>query len=150
MKPALSDKRQSNNMIVLVECDEFISDYIEVAEIFNRFFVTVTEALGMKENNDNISGTEDTLDSIEKSVKKYSNHPSILRIKSHFMNVDSFTFNLVSLEEWKLKLKGSIPRRPKPSRVYRQRFLRIVLIYGPNLYWKYLIIALEALLFLMS
>ena len=31
MKPALSDKCQSNNKIVLVEDDEIISDDIEVA-----------------------------------------------------------------------------------------------------------------------
>ena len=61
MKPALSDKCQSNNKIVLVEDDEIISDDIEVAEIFNRFFVTVTESLGIKEINDNISGTEGIL-----------------------------------------------------------------------------------------
>ena len=52
VKPALSDKCQSNNKIVLVKDDEIISDDIEIAEIFNRFFVTVTESLGIKENND--------------------------------------------------------------------------------------------------
>ena len=123
MKPALSDKRQSNNRIVLVEYDEFISDYIKVAEIFNRFFITVTESLGMKENND-ISGTEDTLDSIEKSVKKYSNHPSILRIKSHFMNVDSFTFNPVSLEDMETEIKRLNAKKAKtfkntPSKILK-------------------------------
>ena len=58
MRPALSDQCQSNNRIVLVEDDEIISDDIEVAEISDRFFVTVTDSLGIKENNDNISGTE--------------------------------------------------------------------------------------------
>ena len=90
--PALSEKCQSNNKIVLVEDDEIISDDIEVAEIFNRFFVTVTESLSIKENNDNISDTEGISDPIEKSVQKYSNHPSILKIKSHFLNVEFFVF----------------------------------------------------------
>ena len=150
MKPALSDKCQSNNKIVLVEDDEIISDDTEVAEIFNSFFVTVTESLGIKENNDNISGTEGISDPIEKSIQKYSNHPSILRIKNRFVNADSFTFNSVSLEEMETEKKGLIPRRPQPSRIYHQRFLRIILIYVPSLYRKYLIIALETLLFLMS
>ena len=83
VKPALSDKCQSNNKIVLVEDDEIISDDIEVEEIFNCFFVTVTESLGIKVNNDNISDTKGILDPIEKSVQKYSNHPSILKIRSH-------------------------------------------------------------------
>ena len=69
VKPVLSDKCQSNNKIVLVEDDEIISDDIEVAEILNRYFVTVTESLGIKENNDNISDTEGLLDPIEKSVQ---------------------------------------------------------------------------------
>ena len=64
--------------------DEIISDDIEVAEIFNRFFVTVTESLGIKENNDNISDTEGILDPIEKSVRRYSNHPSILKLRATF------------------------------------------------------------------
>ena len=111
MKPALSDKCQSNNKIVLVEDDEIISDDIEVAEIFNRFFVTVTESLGIKENNDNISDTEGILDPIEKSVQRYYNHPSILKIKSHFLNVESFTFNPVSLEEMETEIKRLNPKK---------------------------------------
>ena len=111
VKPALSDKFQSNNKIVLVEDDEIISDDIEVAEIFNRFFVTVTESLGIKENNDNISDTEGILDPIEKSVQRYSNHPSILKIKSHFLNVESFTFNPVSLEEMETEIKRLNPKK---------------------------------------
>ena len=111
VKPALSDKCQSNNKIVLVEDDEIISDDIEVAEIFNRFFVTVTESLGIKENNENISDTEGILDPIEKSVQRYSNHPSILKIKSHFLNVESFTFNPVSLEEMETEIKRLNPKK---------------------------------------
>ena len=53
-----AQKCQSNNKIVLLQDDETISDDTEVAEIFNRFFATVTEPLGIKENNDNIPGTE--------------------------------------------------------------------------------------------
>ena len=111
VKPALSDKCQSNNKIVLVEDDEIISDDTEVAEIFNSFFVTVEESLGIKENNDNISGTEGILDPIEKSIQKYSNHPSILRIKNRFVNADSFTFNPVSLEEMGTEIKRLNPKK---------------------------------------
>ena len=111
MEPALSDKCQTNNTIVLVEDDKIVSNDIEVAEIFNRFFVTVTKSLGIMENNDNISGTEGILDPIEKSVQKYSNHPSILKIRSHFMNVESFTFNPVSLEDMETEIKRLYPKK---------------------------------------
>ena len=111
VKPALSDKCQSNNKIVLVEDDEIIFDDTEVAEIFNSFFVTVTESLGIKENNDDISDTEGILDPIEKSIQKYSNHPSILRIKNRFVNADSFTFKPVSLEEMETEVKRLNPKK---------------------------------------
>ena len=150
MKPALSDKCQSNNKIVLVEDDEIISDDIEIAEIFNCFFVTVTESLGIKENNDNISGTEGILDPIEKSIQKYSNHPCILKIKSHFLNVESFTFNPVSLEEVETEIKRLNPKKATTFKNIPPKILRIILIYFPNLYEKYLIIALDVPLFLMS
>ena len=48
MKPAVADKCQSNNKIVLVEDDEIISNDIEVAELLNCYFVTGTESLGLK------------------------------------------------------------------------------------------------------
>ena len=69
------------------------------------------------------------------------------------MNVDSFTFNPDSFEEMETEIKGSIPRRPQLSRIYRQRFLRMILIILNNvlnLYRKYLVIALEVPLFVSS
>ena len=57
------------------------------------------------EYDDNISGTEGIVDPIEKSIQKYSNHPSILIIKDQFMIINSFTFNPVSLEEMETEIK---------------------------------------------
>ena len=51
------------------------------------------------------------LDLIDKSVQKYSNHPSILKIKSHFMNVVSFTLNPVSLEEMETETERLNPKK---------------------------------------
>ena len=38
---------------------------MEVADIPNCFFVTITESFGFIENDDNISGTEDIIDKKE-------------------------------------------------------------------------------------
>ena len=65
----------------------------------------------LKENNDNTSDTEGILDPIEKSIQRYSNHPSILKIKSNFLNVESFTFNPVSLEEMETEIKRINPKK---------------------------------------
>ena len=89
MQPALSDKYQSKNkIVVLVEDDTIISDDKEVAEVFDRFFVTKTESPGIIENDDDISRTEGIIDPIEKSIHIYSHHPSILIIMNQFMNDD--------------------------------------------------------------
>ena len=59
-----------------MENDEAISDDRQVAEIFNNYFVTVTEILGIAENLDNVRSTEGIIDPVEKAMEKYANHPS--------------------------------------------------------------------------
>ena len=68
MKPALSDKYQSKNKIVLVEDNEIISDDKKVTEILNHFFITVTES------DDIISWNESIIYPIE---SRYINVASI-------------------------------------------------------------------------
>ena len=65
----------------------------------------------MKEKNDNISGIVGILSPVENLVQKHSNHQSLLRIKSHYMNVDSFTFKHVLLEKVETEIKRLNPKR---------------------------------------
>ena len=75
VKPLFSDKIKTQSKIVLVENDEIISDDRQVAEIFNNYFVTVTETLGITENLDNIRSTEGIIDPVDIAIEKYANHP---------------------------------------------------------------------------
>ena len=92
VKPFFSDKSQSQNKIVLTEGERIISDDVEVAETMNEFFVTVTDSLGINENFIDENLTDEVTDPVEKAVKKFSNHPSILKIKGHYQNAGPFVF----------------------------------------------------------
>ena len=99
VKPLFSDKIKSQSKIVLVENDEAISDDRQVAEIFNNYFVTVTETLGIAENLDNILSTEGIIDPVDIAIEKYANHPSIKAILTRFPVVAGFSFDHVSISK---------------------------------------------------
>ena len=104
VKPLFSDKLQSKNKIVLIEDETIISNDNEVAETMNEFFVSVTDSLGIKEN----SGYENATD---KAVHKFSNHPSILKIKNHYQNAGSFHFQKVTPDAVDKEVRNLNPKK---------------------------------------
>ena len=88
MKPFFSDKLQSKSKIVLIEDETIISNDVEVAETMNKFFITVTDSHGINENSYYENATEGIIDPVVKAVHKFLNHPSILKIKDRYQNVD--------------------------------------------------------------
>ena len=68
VKPFFSDKSQSNNKIVLIEGDTIISYDVEVAETMNKYFVTVTDSLGINEISNDENATDGIIYPIEKAV----------------------------------------------------------------------------------
>jgi hypothetical protein len=124
VKPFFSDKLQSNNKIVLIEDETIISNDIEVAETMNEFFVTVTDSLGINENSNYENATEGITDPVEKAVRKFSSHPSILKIKSHFQNAGPFFFqkvnpNAVDKEVWNLNPKKATTHKNIPPKILK-------------------------------
>ena len=99
MKPILSDKGRSNSKITLIENDTIISNDKEVAETLNDYFVSITDSLGLAENSEVISSTEGVSDPIDRAIIKYSNHPSIRKIRSFAQNDNFFELQKVSLEQ---------------------------------------------------
>ena len=106
VKPLFSDKIKTQNKIVLVENDEVISDDRQVAEIFNNYFVTVTETLGIAENLDNVRSTEGIIDPVEKAIEKYANHPSIKTVLTRFPVVAGFSFEHVTISKIETEIKN--------------------------------------------
>ena len=101
VKPFISDKSSSKSRITLVEEGKVVSNESDVAETFNNFFVTITDSLGIIENENIILASEDFSDPIDEIVFKFSRHPSIQKIRSLDVNNGSFSFEKVSIENIK-------------------------------------------------
>ena len=59
----------------------------------NEFFVTVTDFLGINENFKDESTTDGITYPVQKAIKRFSNHPSILKIKGYYQNAGPFAFS---------------------------------------------------------
>ena len=111
VKPFFSDKLQTNNKIVLTEDETIVSNDVEVAETMNEFFVTVTDSLGIDETSNYENTTEGITDPVDKAVYKFSNHPSILKIKDHCQNVGSFHFQKVTPDAVDREVRDLNPKK---------------------------------------
>ena len=111
MKPLFSDKLQSKNKIVLIENETIISNDDEVAETMNEFVVFVTDSLGIDENSGYENATEGITDPIDKAVHKFSNHPSILKIKDYYQNACSFHFQIVTPDTVDKEVRNLDPKK---------------------------------------
>ena len=105
VKPFFSDKSYSQNEIVLTQGERIISDDVEVTETMNEFFVNVTDSLGITENFSDENVAHEITDPVKKAVKKFSNHPNILKIKGHYQNAGPFVFQKVALTTLTRKLE---------------------------------------------
>ena len=111
VKPFFSDKSQSKNKIVLIEDETIISNDLEVAETMNEFFVSVTDSLGINENSGYENATDGITDPIDKAVHKFSNHPSILKIKDQYQNAGSFHFQKVTPDAVDKEVRNLNPKK---------------------------------------
>ena len=103
VKPFISNKNKAKVKITLIEDDRIISKDEEVAETLNNYFVTVTDSLSLTES-EIITSTEGAMDPIDQALIKYSNHPSIRKIRSLVQNDSLFHFDNVSIEEMKTEI----------------------------------------------
>ena len=62
----------------------------------NEFFVTVTDSLGINENPNDENASERISDPVKNAVQKFSNHPSILKVKGQYQSADPFVFQRVT------------------------------------------------------
>ena len=104
VKPFISDKNSAKSRITLIEEGKIVSNESEVAETFNNFFVTITDSLGIVENEEIVLPSEDISDPIHQILFGFSRHPSIQKIRSFNGNIGSFSFEKVSVENMKNEL----------------------------------------------
>ena len=74
-----------------------------------KFFENVT--LEKNENSYIIDTDSNKINSVEKAINKYKNHPSVLLIKSRLKNIPSFSFNEVGECEIERELNLINPRK---------------------------------------
>ena len=112
IRPFISDKQKIfQKDFILVENEEVTSSAKEVAEKMNNFFVDVIESLDIEpfvEESINESNSED---SIENIVMKYSQHPSILKIKDYVMIEDPFSFKNITSHDFENQIKTLDPKK---------------------------------------
>ena len=99
MCPLFSDKGGVRDRIVLVENNEIISGSVEVAETFNNYFAGSADSLGITENKLLLNPVLETDVDVEKCIKKFEYHPSIINIKRHVKVDVRFNFSPVSYKE---------------------------------------------------
>ena len=98
VKPNFSNKILGTNRVMLRDGGKIISDTEKVADTFNKFFVNIGKTLKIDKDKQFLVETKDVFDPVLKAIKKYSAHPSILRIKDK-MNNNVFSFRKVTYEE---------------------------------------------------
>ena len=93
VNPLFSNKTQAPSKIALLESEVLVTDDKEVAEIFNEYFVNITDSLGIIQPEDPLQHTDGIHFPIESVIKKYSSHPSVKLISANTKPSHTFTVN---------------------------------------------------------
>ena len=98
VKPLFSKSNVKQN-ISLVENENIVTDDKEIAEIFNQFFKKAVSSLGINENKALLTDSSHCKDPVQKALKKFENHPSIIEIKKNIQVNSIFSFSEISKED---------------------------------------------------
>ena len=125
VKPLFSGTIKTSASVTLIENNEIISNDKCVAEIFNEYFATITNSLGIQETGKNTVSTHDVNDPVEIAITKYSSHSSIKKIRENFHPIETFEFRPYSLEEImtqieRLDHKKACPIESIPAKVLKE------------------------------
>ena len=80
IKPFLSDKIVSREKVTLIEEEEFIESDSNAAQVLNTIFSNIVSNLKIAESANCDPISDNINDPVIKSIVKYRNHPSILKI----------------------------------------------------------------------
>ena len=69
-----------------------IVDEIEIAKLFNEYFVNIVKKLGLFTKEQSEISTENSLTEVEIAIAKYGNHPSIIAITEKLEKLGNPTF----------------------------------------------------------
>jgi len=104
-KLLFGDKGGCMDNIVLVEDKLVISEDTKVAETFNQYFKSTVNSLNIVENRLLLSETNCELNSVDKAIEKFKNHPSIISINENVCIEDRFSFSIVAVNDIRSQIK---------------------------------------------
>ena len=109
IKPFMTNKGMiANKDITLIDDKNVITDEHELSQIFNKHYIKIAEkSCGNKPNKIGTTlGSLNDSDVIDRIIKSYQNHPSVLKIKNKFgSDLSSFDFQQIKAPEVKKLLK---------------------------------------------
>ena len=115
VSPLFTEKNASkNNKITLVEGGKVLTDDAKIAETFNSFFGNIVNTLNIEKDESIFCDTEGEIDPLLRAIKKYSKHPSILKIKQYFKNLSKFSFVPVYKDVIPKEIKNLNTKKPAP------------------------------------
>ena len=96
VSPLFSEKAFRKESIILKEHGKIITDNKKTAETFNNFFRNIVN-LNIDSDLSHITSQTNNADPVFRAIKKYANHPSILKIKRKLSDTGlSFPFKYVT------------------------------------------------------
>ena len=106
----------SSDSITLAEDCNIITEPSEIAEQFGEFFNNAVRNLDIKmhSNTFNNNKCHPSYDPIIEAIKKYENHPSIIKIKERFSENCNFSFNDVSNEKVQNEIRDLSEKESSP------------------------------------
>ena len=87
IKPFMTNKGMiANKDITLIDGKNVFTDEYEISQIFNKHYINIVEKIcGNKPNKIGTTlGYLNDSDVIDRIIKSYQNHPSVLKIKNKF------------------------------------------------------------------
>ena len=105
-----------------------IDDEIQIANLFNEYFVNIVKKLGLFTKEQSAISTENSLSEVEIAITKYGNHPSIIAIteKMEKLGNPTFGFDFTSYEETvkevnNLKIRKVSQKTDIPVRIIKEK-----------------------------
>ena len=111
VKPLFSNSTDSKQNITLVEDDNIITDDQEIAETFNQFFKKAVSSLGINENKALLNEVSGINDPVERAIKKFDCHPSVIDIRRNTNIQSMFSFSKVTKEDILKEIKDLNPKK---------------------------------------
>ena len=126
IKPIFSDKCICSERITLVDDNNIITnDDISLATTFDDFFSNTVKTRDVKICSDLIINSDNIDDPVLRTIYMYSSHPSILKIKKNFTDLQSFSFKFTTFDAMFTEIKSlnpskAIPKESLPIKVLQE------------------------------